>query len=109
MLASLDHHTDAVQVDLACGQDRTGGGRRLPRARLGVLNDPGQPFDEGAAQVTGDRPALAEGAFHEAGIPGRASGRSPQAPLSHLAAHVESLRYLFHRMNDCTRAVEEFK
>src|SRR4051812_39419564 len=80
MLLGLDGRADTVKVDLARAQDRAGGGRRLPRARVGILDDPGQPFDEGAAQGLGDRPALAEGAFHEAGIPGGASSPSPQAP-----------------------------
>ena len=75
MLVGLARRRNALQVDLARGQDRAGGDRRLAGAGNGVLDDSGRSVDEGATEGLGDRPALAEGAFHEAGVPGAAPGR----------------------------------
>ncbi len=58
------------ETDPTSRPDRLGGRCRFRRAHL-VLNDPGQPIDQRAAQGLGDRPSRPEGEFDQPDIPGR--------------------------------------
>src|SRR5262249_53980759 len=87
VLAGLDRRPDQLDVDLARGQDRAGGGRRLARAGPGGGHDPRQPVDQGAAEGPGDRPSFTQGARHKPDVPDAAPAPTPQTPRAIGGAH----------------------